>query len=475
MTNSRWTNHRRVDERIIIEGTLELETPAHFGNGDVSAATDLPLAREMPSGKPLLTGASTAGALRSYLCVTNQAPLANQLFGEIKPPQKDDKEQQSMLAESALLVNDALAENAKTIELRDGVAVDSKTRAAEKGKKFDIELIPAGAKFDLSFELNITQDEQNLVGALAFALRGLESGAIGLGKRKTRGLGHCRVSEWRVRRYRVTEPQGLIAWLNDDNSNEKRSTGIVDALNVDTNDLRVPEVFSLSAKFALDGSLLIRDYGNSATSADAAHLHSRRNGNLQPIVSGTSLAGILRARALRIANTLANDSSKANEIVERMFGPRGKKELKASRVRVRETAIEYGTVNLVQSRVQIDRFTGGAANTALFSEQPLFGLPKTRVNIELDLVKARDQSQVNPAEIGLLLLVLKDLWTGDLPLGGESSVGRGRLRGLTAELRWGDKTWSLVQQDNKLSITGEAQKLEACVSALRKELSDAAG
>ena len=34
----------------------------------------------------------------------------------------------------------------------------------------------------------------------------------------------------------------------------------------------------------------------------------------------------------------------------------------------------------------------------------------------------------------MLLLLLKDLWTGDLPLGGESSIGRGRLRGLEAKL-----------------------------------------
>ena len=462
MANSRWEKHRDIHERIMIEAVLELETPAHFGNGDVSAATDMPILRDAKSQAPLLTGASIAGALRNNLRDA-KPQLAHDLFGDVNGNE---------VLESALTVNDALAENAEVVELRDGVAIDSKTRTAEKGKKFDIELIPAGAKFPLSFELNITSKEKHLVGALAFALRGLERGAIGLGKRKTRGLGQCRVSKWRVRRYRVTEPRELIAWLNDNKTHEKRSAQILEAMEIAESDL--PQagqtVFTLRAEFALDGSLLIRDSGNSDTPADAAHLRSRRGRNMQPIVSGTSLAGVLRARALRIANTLANGSSRANGMIEDMFGPRGGKDVKlaASRVRVRETEIKKSISEMVQNRVAIDRFTGGASNTALFSEQPLFGLPETRVHVELNLVNPQD------AEIGLLLLVLKDLWTGDLPLGGESSVGRGRLRGLSANLKLGETEWSLQQHENKLSITCDAQKLEECVSALRKELSDAA-
>ncbi|HZQ07110.1 MAG TPA: RAMP superfamily CRISPR-associated protein [Anaerolineae bacterium] len=459
MTNSRWKNHRQIYERWIIRAALELDAPAHFGNGDVSAATDMPIARDAETKQPLLTGASIAGALRNYLRAAD-SKLAHDLFGDVNG---------NDVLESALLVNDALAENGSDVELRDGVAIDSKTRTVEKGKKFDIELIPAGARFPLSFELNITSQEEHLVGALAYALRGLEDGAIGLGKRKTRGLGRCHVSEWRVRRYRVSEPRELIAWLNDAAANEKHGVNILAAMGISESALpqRTQNVLSLRAEFALESSLLIRDYGGSVTSADAAHLKSRRNGEMKPIVSGTSLAGVLRARAFRIANTLANSSSKANDMIEKMFGPRNKKDLKASRVRVRETEVKNSIAEMVQTRVQIDRLTGGASNTALFSEQPLLGLPETRVYVELDLVGPQE------SEIGLLLLVLKDLWTGDLPLGGESSVGRGRLRGRFAELRWGEGLWRLEQQDDKLSITGDAQKLESCVSALRKGLTDA--
>ncbi|OQY88124.1 MAG: hypothetical protein B6D41_11225 [Chloroflexi bacterium UTCFX4] len=460
MSKSRWDTHRNIQERWIVKGTLELEAPAHFGNGDVSAWTDMPLARDKETGKPLLTGASIAGALRNYLRASSESQ-ANDLFGEIRG---------NTAIESALIVNDALASNANDLEMRDGVAINPKTRTAGDKKKFDIELLPAGAQFDLCFELNVAKDKQELVHALAIALRGLEMGEIGLGKRKTRGLGACVVKEWRVRRYRVTEPRELIAWLNQDGANEK-GDNIAPLLGVEVSNIE-KEKFTLDATFELDGSLLIRDYAASNTSADAAHLHSKRNGKLEPIVSGTSLAGALRARAQRIANTVAGDTNRAEKLVDEMFGPR-KGELRASRVRVRESVIQNGMSEMVQNRVKIDRFTGGASNTALFSEQPVFGLSETRVQIALELVKAHEQEQVDRAEVGLLLLVLKDLWTGDLALGGESSVGRGRLHGVCANLQLGGDKWELLEQDGKLAIIGNQEVLEECVQEFVKEMQNA--
>lgn len=34
---------RRIKERIVIEGVLVLQTPAHFGNGDADDLSDMPL------------------------------------------------------------------------------------------------------------------------------------------------------------------------------------------------------------------------------------------------------------------------------------------------------------------------------------------------------------------------------------------------------------------------------------------------
>ena len=135
---------------------------------------------------------------------------------------------------------------------------------------------------------------------------------------------------------------------------------------------------------------------------DVVHLKSHRHDELKPVLSGTSLAGVLRHRADRIVNTLRSQST----LVKELFGFVEGKEAKSSRLVVHEKVIEKAT-DLVQTRIAIDRFTGGAYHGALFDEQPIFGGDEILVPMELELQNPKKY------EIGLLLLLLKDLWTSE--------------------------------------------------------------
>lgn len=228
--------------------------------------------------------------------------------------------------------------------------------------------------------------------------------------------------------------------------------------------------FSLSATFGLDGSsVLIRSgFGEADNGPDMEHLHAlNAAGKRVPVISGTSWAGIMRHRALRIVNTLAGDNTdsveKAIQLISRLFGDMSKAMVrpKASRVTVDETEIRYGQ-HFYQTRVRIDRFTGGAFPTGLFEQAPVYGRPETVIDFALHV---RDPQE---HEIGLLLLVLKDLWTSDLPIGGEASVGRGRLQGIHARLNLPDHQWiELTQVQPALGISSEQRALlQAHVKAL---------
>lgn len=452
---------RSITGRTIITGQLVLETPAHFGNGDVVGVTDMSLLRDPRDGvTPLLTGASIAGALRSYLREVERGygqegqakDLAERIFGQLE---------RRHTVQSWLLVDDAFGK-ATGIELRDGVAIEPHTRTAEDKKKYDIELLAAGTTFDIRLEFLETSDNRDLLPALATALNGLAKGEIGLGQRKRRGFGRCKVSEWHVNRYELTTPAGLVAWLENDADNEQVGPDICDLLGVRrlANDKR--EWFRLKATFRLPGSLLIRSSSSQPGNPDMVHLRSMRQDGMQPILSGTSLAGALRGQALRIANGILSEKN-ATGLVDSMFGPpmsedrvdadraksRAGRPLPGSSRVVVEESIVQNVRNLVQSRVKIDRFTGGAFPTALFSEQPVFGNDRSEITLILTLRNPQ------PAEIGLFLLLLKDLWTGDLALGGESSVGRGRLEGLCATLTLRqngyERHWKLEQNDDVLS------------------------
>jgi CRISPR/Cas system CSM-associated protein Csm3 (group 7 of RAMP superfamily) len=455
---------RKITKRIVIEGELQLQTPAHFGSGD-EAGSLMPLILDEFEEKPLLTGASLAGALRSYLWTwergygkrqTSQGSAAL-LFGGAREDDKGDQ--------SRLIVDDAYGQDAK-IELRDGVKINPKSRTAEEGKLYTFMVWSQGARFPLRFELIITEDdkdEQGLRQALALALSGLQHGEITLGARKRRGYGRVKVDQWFVREFDLTTPKGLMSWVKEGgaklDAKTKPTPDLFKALNTSATLPDQRQRFTLQASFGLESSLLIR--ADSAV-ADMGHLYS----NGKPVLSGTSLAGAIRAHAGKIARTIGIPD--AEGLLNCMFGIFGdeadsgdeddKKARTASRVSIEEHFIEGGeTERWVQSRVSIDRFTGGALDTALFDQQPHFG---GRVQVNLELRNPQER------EIGLLLLVLKDLWTGDLPLGGESSVGRGRLHGQTAKLGYNGKTWQINRSTNGLTISGTKDDLEAYVKTL---------
>lgn len=455
--NTQWQNPRGIKERIVVTGKLVLETPTHLGNGDAEGPLDMPLLLDPLEGKALLTGTSIAGALRNYL--GQQSPSqAALLFGNVT-----DEES----IQSPLIVDDALGGEPE-VELRDGVAIDPRTHTAQDGKKFDMELLVAGTEFPLSFELLVLKDEAtDLCQAFALALQGLEKGEIHLGRRKRRGFGRCQVREWQVQRYNMTTPSGLVAWLEDDRSGQQEGAEIAQLLAVTVMAQRHEPVCVLEGEFVVDGSLLIRSGFGEPNGPDFVHLRSRRGNQVVPVLSGTSLAGALRARAVRIANTLGRDGK---AITDDLFGYRGEEDksrelLTASRLWVEETVIE-NSLDLVHTRVKIDRFTGGSYPGALFNEQPVFGRlnGETTVRIQLTLEKASE------ADVGLLLLLLKDLWTGDLPIGGEVSVGRGRLRGKQATLNYNGGQWVFTSRGNgALHVEGDQARLEQFVQTFLAE------
>jgi CRISPR/Cas system CSM-associated protein Csm3 (group 7 of RAMP superfamily) len=284
-------------------------------------------------------------------------------------------------------------------------------------------------------------------------------------------------------------------WLKNDFSNSVEHPKIAEAFekiykgeHLSLNSFDQREYFEMRACFALDSSMLIRSGSklpnvNEKGQPDTAHLRSKRNGNSKPIVSGTSLAGVLRHRAVKICNTIKDSSGE--RFVERIFGVDMEKlrerndkhkdegeELEppfASRLEVKETEIDESKTNsLVHTRVKIDRFTGGAFEGALFDAAPVFARSDEKaIEISLKLRKPND------AEIGLLLLLLKDLWTSDLPIGGESSIGRGRLRGISASLRQrknGTDEWG-IEIDQALNVVeSDRSKLNDYVKTLNGEL-----
>lgn len=460
---------RKISARWVFCADLVLVSPAHFGGGGDDLA-DMMLLRDARSGLPLLPGTSIAGALREYLQTVlaghayrigderfTEDSRVEMLFGGAKG---DEEGSQSPLIVFDSVVRPHDEKLGVPTEIRDGVHIDGPSGVAADHKKFDYEVLPAGTTFPLRFELLISDldREAELVNLLVTCLDGLRPGEIAFGARRTRGFGRVRARDWRVHRFDLTTRDGWLTWLCTHpeepfpaGSPARRET----AKSVRT---AVREVFGerlpgeledkrsrvlVTAELEVAGPMMIGSPGSEADDPDRTHIHSGG----KPVLPATSLVGAMRNRALRIARLVRDEYGDAEAWVDRLFGYVPAEETdqvdgvegfdknavgaevsrlaRSSRLIVSEGIIENGE-SYRPTRVSIDRFTQGVVKHKLFDEQPHHG-GTVRVNFEL-----RDPY---PGELGLLLLVLKDLFDGDLPLGGTTGIGRGLVKG-TGTLRF---------------------------------------
>lgn len=514
-TTSKSVPKDAVVRRLYAQGTWKLESVAHFG-GDETGIADMCLLQGADN-KPFIPGASIAGAARSFLAQqrkpwteykrANEDDALKRLFGgdmrQDRPQSEKNKDTMS-----ALIVADApcVSEKVNT-SIRDGVRIDAESGSAADKAKFDVEVVERGTEFKLEFVCIIRKgDCQSEFEELFFALlHGFKQGDIRLGARTRRGYGRGKVTSWKIRDLKMNDPEDVMAWLHDDPWSRPKSC--LSPTSLSTNERRY---FRIEADFALRTSLLIRssseDPNKKDEVPDTTHLHS----DGRPVVPGTSFAGAFRHRAALIANALNwEKKDKDEDPVCDMFGPVHKQKRKeldqepeentqtvhneerqeskqtdlwASRIRIEERLVKRVDLQW-QDRVAIDRFTGGSLQSALFNEKPAYplslkeleetGKKQGRPNIRLRLTIEEPEK----AEIGLLLLTLRDFWYGHAALGGETSNGRGTLQGIKGKLIYKDnpdpsdlKVWQLKHDNDNKRMTiekienGDDGFLQCCVT-----------
>jgi CRISPR/Cas system CSM-associated protein Csm3 (group 7 of RAMP superfamily) len=354
---------------------------------------------------------------------------------------------------------------------------------------YDGELWEAGTEFPIRLELRLTQDDtaedsKRLKQGLALSIRGLSTpGDIGIGARKSRGWGEFQVVGWKYRRFDLATRNGLLDWLEnlapeplgESNDPSAFATLLEEELGVSEPLPDKRRFFQIRAEVRPVDSLLVGNIGASMEDLDVdkRHVRSRRmqTGNvvseLVPVLPGTSLAGALRARALRIVHTLA--ILEGEQLVEEVFGSARDGANHDSRLHVRERAILEPGPDLIQHRIAIDVFTQAPLDGALFTEHPVLTGECTSLEVLLRLREHRAKTA------GLVLLLFKDLVTADLPVGGDAAVGRGRMElvperpvAICEQDAGHRREWTLARRigSDRLSSTTGADALEQFVRAL---------
>ena len=460
-----------IVRRLYARGKWELESVAHFG-GDETGIADMCLLRD-ENGEPFIPGATIAGAVRSLLAQQSQP------WTDYKN-RKETRELKDFFGGagkdntmSTLIVADAICVSKPVVtSIRDGVRIIGKSSTAADKAKFDVEVLERGTEFEVSVECVMRNgDGQSKFEKLFFALLHIfQQGEVRLGARTRRGYGRGKVASWEIRDLQMNNAQDVIAWLTGDPWARPESSLNPCALQTDQR-----RCFRIEAYFNLHTSLLIRSVSADPDAPDMVHLSS----NGEPVVPGTSFAGAFRHRAALIANILGWHDHALDE----MFGPvheqqstNQQSELWASRVWVEEHLIKNVEARW-QDRVAIDRFTGGSLQSALFNEKPVYPISmaeESTSNVQLIL----SLEEPEKAEIGLLLLTLRDFWHGHAALGGETSIGRGTLKGIKAQVRFKDSDapdaniWNFSRKDECMKLdVGDTAFIECCI----KEAQDYSG
>lgn len=212
-----------LEKRARIEGYIETVTALHVGAGRGMQATgsDMPVMLDA-YGRPFIPGSSFKGSLRSQVEAALRAVAAQRgedpkcwscdvVSEDYCIPDKEDwQKDASFILERAcrvcklfgapylasrVYISD-LAVDPKTwdpllLQVRDGVAIDRESQTAAEKKKFDLEVILPGVRFQLEIVVENPTDEE--LGLLLWALQLYDDGYARIGGASSRGTGRVRL------------------------------------------------------------------------------------------------------------------------------------------------------------------------------------------------------------------------------------------------------------------------------------------
>lgn len=469
-------NSARIIKKIIFNIPMQTYSPLRISSGVDDGITDILVLKDK-KGKAFIPGTSITGVLRAKMSNIYGDRAVDKLFGSI-----DDDGNQSMVN-----ISDIVLENAKIIN-RDGIKIDSFTGVSKQGAKFDFEAIDKGATGDLYIEVTLRESclsEQNkpnisyrkehkdfaingdVYGELTATIADILTEGINVGSLTTKGYGKIKSREpVKMYVFDFKNPQGAMKWwqyLNEGILQDVAYTGNKTVAVVSEED------FVMQMEFALTSSMIIRDYDVDTDDEKEKIAAVQMKSGEDFVIPATSIKGVLKSRAYRILMNLNHhDEQKAEDFLDKLMGREtDNKEDKGqkSRLYIDEVYIKHNILHSKkQSRNRIDRFTGGTIDSALFTDKPIWQTDKSKATIAINL----QVQNCDEKEAGLMLLVMKDLWLGDLAIGGNKAIGKGVLKGKKCTIQYAGESF-LIQDDGGFHVSDNIDKLEAYVQKLSGE------
>ncbi|GCL38368.1 hypothetical protein SR1949_34820 [Sphaerospermopsis reniformis] len=443
---------RKISSRIKVSGQLIAQTPIHVGGTGGNPQIDLPLAVN-GQGKYYIPGTSLAGAFRSWI---EDSQKANNLWGY----------QQEKNAEghaSFIVVEDAPIQGVNA-EIRDGVGIHRGWGTAAEKAKYDRAILPKGCKIPLNMTLELpfqsSEEATEYKNSFAYLIKSLEKGEIRLGAAKTRGLGKVKLFNLSISESNLSQRDGILKAL------QGKDETINSAIFLQSNIISYQrEKLTFEINWQPQSPLMVKAEGNGIA-VDILPLVSAIDSSLTFVLPGSSIKGALRFQAERIIRTVCSYLINRNAdfmeqievpLVNELFGTRAKAnqqtvknigslfiddcyankiitasdwaniEAATNETTLKESLNHAHLQNVQQAfHVAVDRWTGGAADGMLYSNLELMKINWKPIYLTLDITRIPKEKLF--AIISLLLLCLRDLADGRIPLGYGTNRGMGSIK-----------------------------------------------
>lgn len=424
-----------IIEKIQMSGRLVVQSPLCIGSGQDDGITDSLVLKDK-QGKAFIPGTSLAGVLRDIVC-SHDSNLADLLFGNLS----DNRQ-------SMINIDDVLLENS-VYTVRDGVRIDGITNTAEDTGKFDYEVVERGAAGSFSATITIRKndiEDKKAVEQLAAALADQLMYGISLGAHTAKGFGEVKGSKIKVATYDFSQPDSLGAWLLGEMSQADIYAAAAKPLVADDD-------FYAEIDLALKTSLLVGaepdafDKGSGKDEGKVQKVMLSSNGDY--VIPGTSVKGVIRKQAEHICRVVGDYG---DDFLGSLMGySKADKAKQRSRLRTYEVYLREGVEAVNQSHVRIDRFTGGHMGSGLYTNKPLWQKKADEKTMTMRLAI----SGCSDAEAGLMLLILKDIWTGQLAFGGDKAGGSGVMQGLKAVISYKGHKYAMEKAAGGIKASAE--------------------
>ena len=396
----------KIKKKKVYKVIFELKSPLSIGSGN-NDQTDRDIIKNS-LGIPYIPGSAIAGigreTARKLMKDLGREEQEKKYFGDISNSEKERN-----IPSRIIFYDGKIDGDIYYISNRDSVELDQ-WKTAIKRHKFDMEILEPGIKIVTYIEQSYFEDDDQDIAM--DILKCWLSNTIYMGTKTMRGYGELKTEKVLVKEFDFTDEESLVKWLDFDMYTDLwKEAGEVKTGNNDQSD-RIEVKLQLKQV----GGIFIRRYTTKAAEEknqmvpDYEQLTVRVGDKELPTIPGTSWAGAFRHRMI-----LLNEKCDREEL----WGTANPENKCKSSIRFSETIL-YGAKEKQISRNSIDRFSGGTADTALFTEKTYYG-GETELIISVD-------RKVDASVKYTLAATIADLHNGFLAVGGLTSVGRGLFK-----------------------------------------------